>query len=489
MTIRKVKKGKELLEKLKLSLKRILNKKEYAIVYIIVLIPFTAMMIYFINYVNVDSDITINNVYNPRGEILESLTRRGPICDRNGEILAQTIVNENGKEERIYPHDNLFSHVVGYSTNGKKGIERIANYRLIMSDIDEATKIKNDINGEKNPGNHVISTLDVNLQEVADGAMGVYQGAIVVIEVKTGKVLAMVSKPDFNPNKIEEMWEELRNDNESSVLLNRSIQGLYPPGSTFKILTSLEYISENNNDISSYRYNCNGSIRKEDEKIKCYHGANHGSVDFTESFKKSCNTSFVNVGLSLNGDEFANTLSEVYFGKEMPIELNYKKSVVDISSESTVENVMQTSIGQGTTLVTPMHMAMIAGAIANDGIMMKPYFIDSVRNDAGKVVDEYEPEEVSRVMSEKESDILSMLMEEVVLDGTGHKLSDLSYTAAGKTGSAEYNENPLDSHAWFVGFAPVEEPEIALAVIIEGAGSGGDYAVPMAKRVFDEYFE
>jgi peptidoglycan glycosyltransferase len=152
------------------------------------------------------------------------------------------------------------------------------------------------------------------------------------------------------------------------------------------------------------------------------------------------------------------------------------------------DDMMQTSIGQGKTQITPMHLNMITCAIANKGILMKPYVIDRVENDEGSVVKSFKPDSYGRLMSEDESEFLTSLMTAVVESGTATKLKGQSYTAAGKTGSAEYNNVKGESHAWFTGFAPVEDPQVAVTIIVEGAGSGGDYAVPIARRIFDEYF-
>ena len=318
--------------------------------------------------------------------------------------------------------------------------------------------------------------------------MSIYRGAVIVTEVSTGKVLAMVSHPDFDPNEIQEIWDSLVENDSSTVLLNRATQGLYPPGSTFKIVTALEYIRENPASYDQYTFNCPGYFKAGDNRINCYHGANHGHVDFFRAFAKSCNSSFADIGMGLDRDAFADTLEELLFGKELPIPLSYAKSNIDVSADTPDGSMMQISIGQGTTQITPMHLNMITCAIANDGILMKPYIIDRVENDEGEIVKSFKPGAYGRLMSEEEAAALVRLMTEVVESGTATKLSGLTYTAAGKTGSAEYSNVKGESHAWFTGFAPAENPEICVTIIMEGAGSGGDYAVPIAKRIFNEYF-
>lgn len=449
---------------------------------------FVGMIVYLGHFVATSEQDMINNSYNSRQEILLSRNYRGSILSRDGEVLAETLLDEDQNETRNYPFANLFAHIVGYSTQGRMGVEALANYYLINTNTSISNKVENDMAGVKNPGDNVYTTLDVQIQQVADEQLSIYKGAIVVTEVKTGKILALVSHPDFDPNEIQDIWGDLVENDSSSILVNRATQGLYPPGSTFKIVTALEYIRENPNTYQNYTYICNGSYRNGDSKISCYHGANHGEVSFVRSFAKSCNSSFANIGMSLDRDAFEQTLEDLLFNQELPLTLTYSKSSVLVSDDISTDEMMQTSIGQGKTQITPMHLNMITCAIANDGILMKPYVIDHVENDAGSVVKSFKPSTYGRLMTSEESAILTELMTAVVEQGTASKLDGLNYTAAGKTGSAEYNNVKGDSHAWFTGFAPAEDPEVAVTIIVEGAGSGGDYAVPIARRIFDAYF-
>ncbi len=448
---------------------------------------FLGMIGYITHYSLTHKQELINNSYNGRQQILLAKNRRGDILAANGDVLARTVETQGG-EVREYPYKNLFSHVVGYSVNGRMGVESQANYYLINSNAPLSEKAGLEVSDEKYPGDCVYTTLDVELQQVASTALGVYRGAIVVTEPSTGKVLAMVSKPDFDPEKIEEQWDEFLADSDSGILLNRVTQGLYPPGSTFKIITALEYIRENPENYGNYSYNCTGAITRGQDRIQCYHGTVHGGVDFKRSFAKSCNTSFANIGLSLDRNRFSDTLSELLFNEELPLGFNYSKSRIDVNGETPDSAMMQISIGQGTTGITPIHMNMITSAIANGGTLMKPYVVDRVENSAGDVVKSFQPQSVGGLLSQEEATALTALMSDVVEEGTASRLKGLSYTAAGKTGSAEYGTVKGDSHAWFTGFAPAQNPEICVTIIIEGAGAGGDYAVPIAKRIFDAYF-
>lgn len=463
------------------------NKEILGVMWVFTLL-FLCMSGYITAYSVTHKQELINNSYNGRQQILIAQNSRGRIFSADGQVLARTGEDEEGKEKREYPYQNLFSHVVGYASNGRMGVEAQANYYLIQSNAPLSQKAALDVRGEKYPGDDVYTTLQVDLQQVASNALGIYQGAVIVTEPSTGRILAMVSKPDFNPEEIADIWEELIEDKESSVLLNRATQGLYPPGSTFKIVTALEYMRENPDTWQNYSYNCTGSIQRGEDRIQCYHGSVHGGVGFERSFAKSCNTSFANIGLSLDRKAFADTLDQLLFGRELPVVFPAGISRVEVGEETSDSDMMQISIGQGTTSITPLELNMITCAIANGGVLAEPYLIDSVQSSSGNTIKAFSPENYGKLMEEGEADALKELMRQVVETGTASRLKDLSYTAAGKTGSAEYGTVKGESHAWFTGFAPVEDPEVCVTIIIEGAGAGGDYAVPIAKRIFDAYF-
>ena len=334
-----------------------------------------------------------------------------------------------------------------------------------------------------------MTSLRVDLQEICEKALGVYRGAAIVSEPSTGRILAMVSKPDFEPEEIADIWESLLADKEDSRLVNRATQGYYPPGSTFKILTSLAYIREHPGDYADYRFTCNGHFARGSERISCFHGTVHGRVDFTQSFAKSCNSSFANIGLGLDREKFGKLLNDLYFNAPLPVSFPCNQSACVVDGALADEDMMQISIGQGKTQMTPLHLHLLTNAIANGGSFHQPTLADRIEAANGRIVKDFTADKGYRIMTEEETAVLTDMMREVVLTGTGKRLANASYHAAGKTGSAEYNGVKEDSHAWFTGFAPAESPEICVTVIIEGVGSGGEYAVPIAKRIFDAYFD
>ena len=463
---------------------------ETRIVFSVFSLLFCSMSIYLCHYVATHEQELINNSYNSRQTLLAKENTRGSIFDRNGDVLAQTLTNSQGKEYRNYPYDNLFSHAVGYSTKGKTGVESMANYYLINTDASITQKVENDISKSKNKGNDVYTTFDHNMQDIAFRSMGIYKGAIIVSDVKSGEILALVSKPDFNPNTIVSDWDGFMNDKESGTLINRVTQGIYPPGSTFKIITALEYIKENPDTYMNYRYNCTGSYKGDGIKINCFHGAVHGSQNFLSSFAHSCNSSFANIGMTLNRNSFGETLDLLMFNEKMPIDYNYTVSNLEIDNKTSDYDMAQISIGQGKAQITPIQLNMITNAIANKGVVMTPKVLDRVVSCRGETIKTWETSEYKRLMSESEAAAMKNLMESVVKEGTAKAgMSGATYSAAGKTGSAEFDSLKLDSHAWFTGFAPVDDPQVSVTIIIESIGTGGDYAVPIAKRLFDCYFD
>lgn len=466
------------------------NNKSYPIMIIggATILLFLCMIVYICSYAINNERTMMDNSYNAHQQLLKKKNSRGTIYASDGQILAKTVTDADNNETREYPFGKVFSHVVGFSVNGQSGIENLANYYLINSHATLKSKAEAKENELKFPGDNVYTTLDVNLQQTAYEALSAREGAIVVSEVKTGKILAMVSKPDFDPATILSDWDSITSDKNNTQLLNRATQGLYPPGSTFKIVTALEYFREKGDEYLDYRYNCNGKFTSGNDTIRCFHGESHGALDFTGSFAKSCNSSFANIALQLDKVSFEKTLNGLMFNNDLPLEMNYSKSTAVCNTNLLDGDIMQLGIGQGATTVTPIHMNLITNAIANDGVLMNPYVIEKVVTEDGKTLEEFKPSKYKELMTLDESGFLRQMMEKVVKDGTASRLKGLEYTAAGKTGSAEFKDNTSDSHAWFTGYAPCDDPQIAVTIIVENAGSGGEYAVPIAKRIFDAYF-
>lgn len=450
---------------------------------------FVLMVGYYTYFQLVRSKEIIDNPYNRRQEVLADRIVRGQIMSADNKVLARTVVDEEGNESREYPFADLFAHVVGRTKKGISGLELSENIRLLTSNKNSFKLMYSDLIGEKSPGDNVITTLNTELQQIAYDALGNNRGAVVVMEPASGKILAMVSKPSYDPNQIDEIWDELIIDEkQQSPLLNRATQGLYPPGSTFKLLTALEFIRENP-DYRSYEYKCKGSIEYNSMIINCYDRKKHGLLELPLAFAKSCNTSFANIGRDLDIDSFYKLCTDFYFNKPLPVEMVSNQSSYSLKTgTASIKEAMQTAIGQGNTLITPLHNAMIAATVANGGLMMKPYIVDKIINVDGGRVKKYNPQQIGRPMSPTEAAYIGIMMRRVVTDGTGKKLMDLEPAAAGKTGSADHASNE-PSHAWFIGYAPYDDPKLVVSVIVESVGTGSDYAVPIAKKIFQSYFK
>lgn len=444
-----------------------------------------AMLIGYFVYFNVAlRPEVINNPYNSRQENFAKRVVRGELLASDGSVLAKTEVAEDGTETRNYPYGNVFAHVVGYSTRGQTGLESLMNFDLLTSNAFLGEQIVKEIREEKNIGDNVITTLDPQLQQTAYNALGNHRGAVVVMEVETGNVLAMVSKPDFDPNRVSTDWEVLSEEgNSDGVFYNRAIQGQYPPGSTFKLVTLLEYMRENP-DYEDFRFHCGGSLTEGNYTIRCYGKTAHGDEDLRKAFAKSCNTAFSSIGLSLDEGVFKTNCESLLFNRELPLELPYSKSAFSLKAGATPAERMMTAIGQGETLVSPMHMAMIVSAVANDGVLMEPKLLERVETYTGESVKSFYPKAYGSLMSSEEAGILKEYMKAVITEGTGSKLDNMGFFIAGKTGTAEYSSDKSKSHAWFAGFSDTGEGDIAVCVLVEEAGSGSEYAVPVAKEIF-----
>ena len=477
--------NKEKSLKVKKKNKKPKNQEMLYVAYIFLGI-FVCMIGYFVYFQTMVSSNVITSPYNKRQDTFADRVVRGNIVTADGEIIATTSVAADGSETRVYPYNDLFAHVAGYASHGKTGLELQANYQLLTSHAYFLERFVNEVQEEKNMGDTVVTTLDLNLQQTAYNALGDYRGTVIAMEPSTGKILAMVSKPDYDSNEIAANWKDI-SQNGGSVLVNRATQGLYPPGSVFKMVTLLEYMREGN-DLENWTYECTGSYTEDGVTINCYHGNSHGTVDLKTAFAKSCNGAFAKIGLEMDEIEFMHTCNKLLFNTDLPLDIPFKQSTVILDEDSETGTVMQTAIGQATTEVTPMHMALLTSAIANGGNLMEPYLIDSIENYTGERVKKYMPSSYGKIMSVDEAELLTEYMTETVLSGTGKKLQSEAYTAAGKTGTAEYSNDKSKSHAWFVGFSNVEDPDLVVCVVVEGAGAGSEYAVPIAKQIFDAYY-
>ena len=447
---------------------------------------FLVMIGYLVYFNVVKSKDIINSPYNVRQDLMAGRVVRGKILDSTGNVLAKTVVNEDGSESRVYPYGETYAHVIGYTDKGKAGLELAQNFNMLTSNAFFLEKIVKEMQDEKNIGDNIVTTLNTELQQVAEDALGNNKGAVVVMEPSTGKILAMVSKPGFDPNKVAQNWDQL-NSSSDSVLYNRATMGQYAPGSTFKIVSALEYLRENE-DPDSFTHDCQGEISADGTTIHCFNNAVHGQETLKDAMANSCNTAFSSIGLSLDKAKWKSTADKLLFNSKLPSPLPYKSSKFALEKNSDSGKTMMTAIGQGDTLVSPYHMALITSAIANGGILMKPYLVDEITNYTGQSVKKYMPEKYGELMTSQEAAKLSEYMQAVVEYGTGKSLSGESYSVAGKTGTAEVSMDKKMVHSWFVGYSNVENPDIAVSVIVENADTDRITGKGVAKKIFNAYY-
>lgn len=435
---------------------------------------FLSISVYILYFNFFQAKYIYSNSYNKRLRKENTSIIRGDITDRSNQILVHSQM-QKGNINRIYKYGRHFSHLIGYSVKsiGSTGIEALYNNELnTASTVDT---IKSKALGNKIKGNTIKLTVDKDLQIYASELLKGKKGSIVALNPRTGEILAMVSKPDYNPSNITKNWNSLIKDN-NSPLLNRATDGLYPPGSIFKVVVSA---AAYRNNIIDYEINCTGKVNIEGYEIKDSSGKHHGTVNLERAFTQSCNSYFVHLGLKLGSNNLSNEATKFKFNKSIQNAMKLKGGTFLNKNDS--KNIAQQSIGQGEVLVTPLHAALIASTIANEGVMVEPYIVNSVVDSNGKTIRTFKPKKSERIIDANTAEKIKVMMADVVKSGTGKNARIKGINVAGKTGTAE---NPHGkSHSWFIGFAPADNPDIAIAVIIENGGSGGSNAAPIAGKV------
>lgn len=421
------------------------------------------------------------NEYNRRIPTMEKTMPKGQILSADGAILARSILGEDGRVYRVYPHGEAAVFVTGQMNLGCTGLEQQYRKQMYAVDIPLWSLWKRKASGEVPEGNTLVTTIDSELQKAAYDALEGFSGAIGVMEVETGRLFAFTSAPAYNPNEISVQWETLR-ERTDAPLLNRLTSGLYPPGSTFKLVTTLAYLRQQ--EETEFSYTCEGSARFRNTTIHCNNGKAHGTQTLKEAFANSCNTAYAYMGEQISDEDFTAVAVELGFGTVWPGEITYKESLFSVTEDTEDAVRVQASFGQGETLVTPLQMLMIGAGIANKGVLKLPYLTERLINCDGEVVREYGSAGEQVLMSE---DLAALLTDYMVQasEHTMREFADRGIRVAGKTGSAETAEG---THSWYLCFAPADHPEIAIVVLMEHAGTGSRYAVPAAKKLLELYF-
>lgn len=447
-------------------------------VLIVVSLLFLSLVTYLLYFNMFKAEEVAANPYNKRQWEDERYVKRGNILDRDGEILAETIV-DGDERIRNYPKGNLYSHIIGYYS-------KVYGKNLLEMSYDKQLLGHGDISitfNELRSGYDLKLTIDNDLQAYAYNQLNGRNGAIVALEPSTGKILAMVSFPDFNPNasSLDENWKYIV-EREDSPLLARATSGLYAPGSTYKIVTAA---TAYNAGYGADTFLDDGVFDMDGMKVENYGGKKYGELTLKSAFEKSSNDVFCTLGYEFGADIVMASAKSFGIGEEIPMDIPTAKSRIEYKKVYNSDAAL-ISIGQGQLLMTPLHVAMLGSAIANDGKMMKPYLVDSVTTASDIVLSETRPQVLHHPISPECAAFMNELMVGVVNNGTGSGARISGISVAGKTGTAE-NETNKD-HSWFVGFAPADNPQIAVAVLLEYDGSaGGSTAAPIARNVMSKY--
>ena len=482
------------------------NSNSIKQVMIVFLFCFVALISYIAYFQVFSAPEIAENQENKRLWAQRNEVLRGTIYDRDGNALTTSERVDALTQKRTYINGDLYVHALGYVSPiyGLTGLEsaydsELTTYSALKTNINNLLKdfnmenlknmFKNRSESENKIGNSVVTTLDPTLQKVAYDALGNNKGAVVALNPKTGEVLEMVSKPTYNPNDLEAAITAANSGSgEDSPLINRATYGLYPPGSTFKTVTLASSL-ENISGVTTRTFEDNGKIVFNDQySLSNANNAVYGNLDLKDAFKVSSNVVFGTLAMELGNDKLKSTAED--FGFNNTIKANgftIAKSQFPTLKSYEVGSIAQTGIGQSSILATPMQMALVSSTIANNGNMVEPTLVNKVIDKDGNLVKNITTKVNKEVISSSNASIIKEYMKNLVDSKVDSSWSYFQGTnAAGKTGTADYilpNGQNAVPHSWFIGFAPYDNPEIAVAVIVENGGYGSVAAAGVAGQV------
>ncbi|HEY6771374.1 MAG TPA: penicillin-binding transpeptidase domain-containing protein [Solirubrobacterales bacterium] len=450
-----------------------------------------ALLFGFTSYWSIfDADSLKANQANRRPLLEEQKIERGKILASDGSVIAKSIQQGSGNNKvfvRRYPQGGLFGNPIGYSfvTQGRVGFELSHNDELVGNKT-EFLSILDELQGHSQVGDNVQSSLDPAAQEAAVNGLAGRRGSVVALDPSTGEVRAMVSIPEYDPNRIPKDFAQLNRD-DSAPLFNRATQAGYPPGSTMKVVTATAALDSGEFTPDSTLSGRSG-IAIDGVPLANSGGEEFGTIDMTTALTNSVNTWWAQAGEKLGKDTMFKYMDR--FGFDAKPRLDYPgfqlaaSGVYDgnkLLGPSDAIDIGRVAIGQERLRVTPLQMALVASAVANKGELMEPRLWSRVIDPDGRET-KLDPARQSRVMSEDTASELNTMMQNVVAEGTGTAGAVSGIDVAGKTGTAEISAGVND--AWFIGFAPASDPQIAISCIVERtSGFGGPTCGPIFKAV------
>jgi peptidoglycan glycosyltransferase len=417
---------------------------------------------------------------NPRLAIAAEQVHWGRILDRRLTVLADS-QEVGGRQARRYPAGDLFAHVLGYRSAryGLAGVESRYDAVLLGLPARDPWEALQEALGRPASGNDLVLTLDSQVEQAAARALSGRRGAVVALDPRTGAVLALVSRPSYDPASVDGRWRMITSD-PSAPLLDRATQGQYPPGSSFKPVVLAAGLWTGR-VTQQTMVDCPETITVAGFTIGNFERERYGRISLPQAFAYSCNTAFVQLGRMIGADAILSTARALGFGRAPRFDLPTSPGHLPSARDLGPRGLAQISFGQGSLLVTPLQMALLAETVANHGVMMLPFILSQVRAPGGRVLESYAEHGSREILPASVASLVAQDMIDAVQSGTGTAAQIPGVTVAGKTGTAQ---NPHgDTHAWFIAFAPVEHPVAAVAVVLENAGVGGQVAAPAARLV------
>lgn len=460
-----------------------------------------------LNRLTVFQAAALNDNPNNTREILRDFSQpRGSVTTADGVVIAESVPsNDRFELQRRYPQGPLFASITGhYSfTLGSSGVEKTYNDELAGRTLDLSLQDVRDLFVDKDRTGDLSLTVRADLQRIAADQLGQREGSVVALDPRTGDILAMVSFPTYDPNLLANHSTQAAADvatlldaSPDKPRLVRAYQDRFFPGSTFKIVTATAALTSGaiTADAPVYptlsSYTPPGTTRP----LQNFGGSSCGGALF-EVLRVSCNSALAQMGVDTGADAMVSTAERFGFNQDVPIDLTRPaRSNFPKDFKRNVPALAQSAIGQNDVTATPLQMAMVAGAVANDGSVMVPHVLRDVRDTDGNIVDEFARRVWTVAMDRGTAALMREAMIGVAERGTATRLKVSGFTVGGKTGTAQLGTEPARSHAWIIGFAgpPNEAPTIAIAVIVEGQEgaseqTGGRVAAPIAQAVLQAY--
>ncbi|MBK8460988.1 MAG: penicillin-binding protein 2 [Micropruina sp.] len=417
---------------------------------------------------------------------------RGAILVGNTPIAESTAVKDRFKFQRKYPQGDLYSAVTGYYSYvyGSAGLE--ASYSQQLAGSDESQVVARIIDlatGNKPQGASVQTTLNAKAQKAASDALGDLKGAVVALNPSTGAVLALVTSPSYNPNRLathniassRKAWDTL-NDDPAKPLSNRATREIFP-GSTFKVVTTAAALEAGYDPDSTVPA---AAVKLPGTNVTIGGNCGGSNITLTQALSTSCNPAYASLGMKLGADALRTQAEKFGFGARHLSEIGSAASKFPADPDR--PQTAMSAIGEFEVAATPLQMAMVAAAVANDGVVMEPYLVDSVRGADLQVISQTRPQQLSVAMDAGNAQKLKQMMVQVVQNGTGRAAQVYGVQVGGKTGTA-HSDNIRAPYAWFIAFA--SDPDVAICVFVQDAEmetsdiAGGRVAAPIAKAVIE----